>query len=66
MKVWDLYKKKAPMAAFITGRVITMLVLLFFLGFALFGLMELAPGDIVNQMMSQQIMSSMNGSGAGG
>ena len=66
MKVWDLYKKKAPMAAFITGRVITMLVLLFFLGFALFGLMELAPGDIVDQMMSQQIMSSMNGSGAGG
>ncbi|MBQ7752174.1 MAG: ABC transporter permease [Treponema sp.] len=66
MKVWDLYKKKAPMAAFITGRIITMLVLLFFLGFALFGLMELAPGDIVDQMMSQQIMSSMNGSGAGG
>ncbi len=66
MKVWDLYKKKAPMAAFITGRVITMLVLLFFLGFALFGLMELAPGDIVDQMMSQQIMSSMNGSGADG
>ncbi len=61
MKVWDFYKKKAPLAAFITGRLITMLVLLFFLGFALFGLMELAPGDIVDQMMSQQIMSSMEG-----
>ena len=61
MNFWKLYKAKAPMAAFITGRLITMLVLLFLLGFALFGLMELAPGDIVDQMMSQQIMSSMDG-----
>ena len=59
---WVAYKAKAPMAAFITGRLITMLVLLFLLGFSLFGLMELAPGDIVDQMMSQQIMSSMENS----
>ena len=35
---WVAYKAKAPMAAFITGRLITMLVLLFLLGFSLFGL----------------------------
>ncbi len=34
-----------------------MIVILFFLGFALFALMELAPGDIVDQMMTQQLMS---------
>lgn len=58
---WNFFRKKAPLASFITGRIITMLVLLFFLGFALFGLMELAPGDIVDQMMSQQIMNSAEG-----
>ncbi len=54
-------QKKSPLIYFIASRVITMIVLLFVLGFALFGLMELAPGDIVDQMMSQQIMSSMEG-----
>lgn len=58
---WKIFRKKAPMASFITGRIFTMLFLLFFLGFALFGLMELAPGDIVDQMMSQQLMSSAEG-----
>lgn len=41
-----------------------MVVLLFLLGFALFGLMELAPGDIVDQMMTQQIMAGAQGDGA--
>lgn len=58
---WKAFRKRCPMASFITGRVVTMLFLLFFLGFALFGLMELAPGDIVDQMMSQQLMSSVEG-----
>ena len=53
-------KRKAPLAYFIVSRIITMFVLLFLLGFALFGLMELAPGDIVDQMMAQQIMVSTN------
>lgn len=52
-----LLKKKSPLLAFILGRIFTMFILLFFLGFALFALMELAPGDVVDQMMSQQIMS---------
>jgi peptide/nickel transport system permease protein len=34
-----------------------MLVMLFLLGFAVFGLMELAPGDMVDQIMIQQIFS---------
>lgn len=34
-----------------------MAVILFLLGWALFALMALAPGDIVDQMMTQQIMS---------
>ena len=63
---WKAFKKKAPLASYITGRICTMLMLLFFLGFALFGLMELAPGDIVDQMMTQQLMSSMDSSKAGG
>ncbi|MCI5606317.1 MAG: ABC transporter permease [Spirochaetia bacterium] len=58
---WKWFRKKSPLASFITGRVITMVVLLFLLGFALFGLMVLAPGDIVDQMMSQQLMSSSEG-----
>lgn len=58
---WRIFKKKCPLFSFIVSRIITMLFLLFFLGFALFGLMELAPGDIVDQMFSQQIMSSVEG-----
>ena len=64
---WKLFKAKSPLASFITGRIITMICILFLLGFALFGLMELAPGDIVDQMMSQQLLSSVdNGKGAAG
>lgn len=58
---WKLFKSKAPLLSFITSRIVTMIVLLFLLGFALFALMDLAPGDIVDQMMSQQIMSSVDG-----
>ncbi|MBQ1629544.1 MAG: ABC transporter permease [Treponema sp.] len=61
---WKMYKKKAPLAAFITGRIFTMFVLLYLLGFSLFALMELAPGDIVDQMMTQQLMSGMESSKA--
>ncbi len=40
-----------------------MVVILFMLGWALFALMELAPGDIVDQMMQQQLMSQSEGAG---
>lgn len=62
---WAWFKKKSPLLSFIVGRLITMFALLFFLGFALFALMELAPGDIVDQMMSQQIMSGTDGAQKG-
>ncbi len=55
------FKQKAPLLYFILSRIVTMIFLLFFLGLALFGLMELAPGDIVDQMMTQQIMASAQG-----
>ncbi len=60
---FKLLKNKVPLAYFITNRIITMLFMLFFLGFALFGLMELAPGDIVDQMMTQQILAAGDSSG---
>lgn len=63
---WNKFRKKAPFASFVTGRIVTMLFLLFLLGFALFGLMELAPGDIVDQMMTQQLMLGMDGSSSSG
>jgi peptide/nickel transport system permease protein len=37
-----------------------MIVMLFLLGLAVFGLMEMAPGDIVDQIMIQQLFSSTN------
>ncbi len=63
---WRLFRRKAPLASFVTARIVTMAVLLFLLGFALFALMELAPGDIVDQMMSQQILSGAQGVSSGG
>ncbi len=65
---WICFKNKFPLASFICGRLVTMLVILFLLGWALFALMALAPGDIVDQMMSQQLMSQTSvtaGAGAG-
>lgn len=65
---WKAFRAKAPLASFVAGRFVTMVVILFFLGWALFALMALAPGDIVDQMMAQQLMSEESkasvGSGA--
>ncbi|MBQ4013864.1 MAG: ABC transporter permease [Treponema sp.] len=55
----------SPLVSFIARRFVTMLALLFLLGLAMFGLMELAPGDIVDQMMTQQIMAGAAGEGGG-
>jgi peptide/nickel transport system permease protein len=56
-----LFKKKAPLVYYIVGRLLVMAAMLFILGFAIFGLMALAPGDIVGQVMLQQIMGSSGG-----
>ncbi|QTQ11475.1 ABC transporter permease [Treponema parvum] len=65
---WRKFKKRMPLSAFIVGRFFTMITMLFLLGFAMFGLMELAPGDIVDQLMTQQLMAAASGSpgGSGG
>lgn len=51
-------KVKFPLATFILGRVFTMLILLFLLGLMLFFLMSIAPGDIVDKMISESLMST--------
>ena len=58
---WLNFRKKSPLWSFIVSRLITMVLILFFLGFAVFGLMELAPGDIVTRLMMQQVFSSAEG-----
>ncbi|MDR2102298.1 MAG: ABC transporter permease [Treponema sp.] len=49
------FKQRAPLLSYVLNRVITMAVMLFLLGLAVFGLMELAPGDIVTRLMTQQL-----------
>jgi len=51
------FKRKMPLLSYIVNRLVTMTVMLFLLGLAVFGLMALAPGDIVDQIMMQQIFS---------
>ena len=52
-----LFKRRFPLLAYIANRLVTMAVMLFLLGLAVFGLMALAPGDIVDQIMIQQLFS---------
>jgi len=52
-------RARYPLAAFVAGRVTSMAFMLFFLGLAVFGLMKLAPGDVVeNYVRSQMMMES--------
>lgn len=55
------FRRKAPLLSFIVSRLTTMLGLLFLLGLSLFALMDLAPGDIVDRMMTQQLLSGAEG-----
>jgi len=57
------FKKHFPLATYISNRLLTMAVMLFLLGLAVFGLMALAPGDIVDQIMLQQLMGSAEARG---
>ncbi|MDR1059133.1 MAG: ABC transporter permease [Treponema sp.] len=61
LKPFYLFARSFPLASYITSRIFTMAVMLFLLGFAVFGLMELAPGDIVDQIMLQQIFGENQG-----
>jgi len=60
LKPFHSFKRRFPLLAYIANRLVTMIVMLFLLGLAVFGLMELAPGDIVDQIMLQQLFSSTN------
>ncbi|MCL1815032.1 MAG: ABC transporter permease [Treponema sp.] len=52
------FRKRFPLIPYFAGRLLIMALMLFLLGFAVFGLMKLAPGDIVDQVIMQQMMSS--------
>jgi len=58
LKPFYAFKRRFPLLAYIANRLVTMVVMLFLLGLAVFGLMALAPGDIVDQIMMQQLMGS--------
>lgn len=53
---WRAFRRSFPLAAFVSSRLVTMAAVLLLLGWAMFALMALAPGDIVDQLVSQQLM----------
>jgi peptide/nickel transport system permease protein len=55
------FKRRFPLFSYILNRLFTMTVMLFLLGLAVFGLMALVPGDIVDQIMIQQMFSENQG-----
>ena len=57
------FKRRFPLPAYVANRLVTMIVMLFILGLAVFGLMALAPGDIVDQIMMQQLLGSAEARG---
>ena len=46
-RVMYSFRSKHPLVSFLSGRFITMVIILFFLGLSLFALLALTPGDIV-------------------
>ncbi|MCL2442268.1 MAG: ABC transporter permease [Treponema sp.] len=61
LRPFYVFKRRFPLLSYIVNRLITMTIMLFLLGLAVFGLMELAPGDIVDQIMMQQLLSKNQG-----
>jgi len=55
------FKRRFPLASYIGSRFCTMVFMLLVLGLAIFGLMELAPGDIVDQVLMQQLFTEREG-----
>ena len=49
-------KGRHPLLVFIASRIASMAFMLFFLGLAVFGLMKLAPGDVVENYVRSQMM----------
>ena len=61
LKPFYMFKRRFPLLSYIVNRLVTMAMMLFLLGLAVFGLMALAPGDIVDQIMIQQLFSETQG-----
>ena len=58
LRLANSFRGRHPLAAFILSRIVSMVAILFVLGFAVFGLMSLSPGDMVeNYVRSQMLMS---------
>jgi peptide/nickel transport system permease protein len=51
------FKQHRPLLSFIMLRFFSMMIILFILGFAVFGLMSLAPGDIVDKYAQRQLLA---------
>ncbi len=64
MKQVYRFRGTHPLMHFVIGRFVSMVVILFILGIAVFALMELAPGDIVEKHVQAQLLSQSEG-GAG-
>ena len=52
------FRRRFPLFSYVLSRLVTMAATLFILGLAIFLLMDLAPGDIVSQLMTQQLLGS--------
>jgi peptide/nickel transport system permease protein len=61
LKPFYAFKRRFPLLSYIVNRLLTMAFMLFLLGLAVFGLMALAPGDIVDQIMMQQLFTESQG-----
>ena len=51
-------RSRFPFLFFVTGRIFSMIFILFLLGFAVFALMELTPGDVVENYVKARMMNS--------
>ena len=51
-------RKRFPLLFFVSGRVVSMIFILFLLGLAVFALMELTPGDVVENYVKAQMLHS--------
>ena len=54
---WSALVRRHPLVSFLTTRVLTMVFMLFVLGLGVFGLMSLAPGDIVDNYVRSQMLT---------
>jgi len=52
-----VFKRRFPLVSYALRRLWVTAVMLFCLGFAIFGIMALVPGDIVNDVINRQIMA---------